>query len=781
MKKIIATIILLGTIVFNLYIYRSENTILADPNDNIFQYSLIYRTNWVWENYGCPFSLSCFPNLIDHNVTTWAEGYPLPLYYPHIPQILTVASYHLLVSPLASIFNPQYSLFQYYTLTKYLLLSFFPLSIFIALLIAGFNPVLGAVTSFFVSQFSTDGLYGIDPTSFLWRGYGLTSQLYGMIFFPIAIALTYRALKQINKTGDADGVSRLGGRTRFAWIILAGLGMTATTTGHLGMGVQALLLSSVFIFFDLTPRLIAKRIQALFAIGAITVGLLSYWIIPAMLYDHYHINSFWDPIWKFNSYGAYEVIRQLVAGEIFDWKRIPVITFLVIAGFFIALTSPGTAPLGFAFILAIFFYFGRTTWGGLIDLIPGMNGYHLHRFIVAVQFAGVFLIPLAIGSIYKLLNVMLNSVQHLLNHFPKTLKLVQGNKKTSLTISKITLPIVFILLIISLAYYTSLQTIEYSKPNDKWISEANTAYRYDEKNFRDLVAYLTTQPNSRIYAGRPGNWGKNFRLGSTQMYMMLGIYGFDMSQFLPETWSPLSENEQNFDERTGMDYDLLNIGHVVATKNENFSPEVTPEKKFGPFEVFKSPTSGWFDIVTVPMLVETKKTDFINIVHLWHRSYSRLWKMHPLISVDRNPKIPSRTTRIIKMTDPANYEEEGIKKNIFSDFPLVFPDATPSGKIISEKVEKQTYTGIVDVPNNCKQCFVMFKMSYHPDWRLKVDGQEAPKFAVFPFYLAAEITPGRHTVEFTYKPNMLKVILLFTTPLVVLILGFLVWKKIIRT
>jgi len=41
-------------------------------------------------------------------------------------------------------------------------------------------------------------------------------------------------------------------------------------------------------------------------------------------------------------------------------------------------------------------YFGRTTWGGLIDLIPSMTEYHLSRFIVGVHAISMFLVPIGI-------------------------------------------------------------------------------------------------------------------------------------------------------------------------------------------------------------------------------------------------------------------------------------------------------------------------------------------------------------------------------------------------
>ena len=72
---------------------------------------------------------------------------------------------------------------------------------------------------------------------------------------------------------------------------------------------------------------------------------------------------------------------------------------------------------------------------------------------------------------------------------------------------------------------------------------------------------------------------------------------------------------------------------------------------------------------------------------------------------------------------------------------------------------------------------IMFKMSYHPDWVAKLDGQSAEKFAVFPVYLAIPAPPGTHTVEFTYQPNRLKIFLLVFE---IIIVGGLIIKKLIR-
>ncbi|KKS97773.1 MAG: hypothetical protein UV73_C0005G0050 [Candidatus Gottesmanbacteria bacterium GW2011_GWA2_43_14] len=735
MKKILSFAIVALAVILNLYLYFPETQILGDPNDNIFQYSLVNRTNWVWENYGCPISLACLPNLVDHNVTYWAEGYALPFYYSHLPQIVIVASHKLLIYPLTSLIGQAVSLFEYYNWTKYLLLALFPLPVFLALRIAGFTPIVSAVVAILASHYSTDGLYGIDPPSFLWRGYGLTSQLYAMTFMPLALAYSFKSFKTaglVNKN-----------------TLLAVLFLVLTTAGHLGMGIISLIFISPFIFLDLNKRQLLARLKKLMFIFFALIFILSYWIIPILLYNNYHIISFWDPLWKFDSYGWYETAKQFLAGQTFDWQRAPVITYLTLFGFFLILLDTNMFVFALAFSVMMLLYFGRTTWGGLIDLVPGLSDFHLHRFIVGVHIGSLFLIA---GTV--------NGFLHLFNQIADGLKKRYPRLEPEFPQVRFLPQVLFLTVSAVIFYLTAGQTFKYNSLNSRWIGEANSAYRYDEKNFQNMLSYLKNLPATRIYAGRPGNWGHDFRLGSSQIYMLLSVFGMDITQFLPETWSMMSENDQNFDERVAADYGLLNSRYIVAPENKNFPPEAKLTKEFGPFKVFEVPTGGWFEVVTSPMFVETGKTDFINIVHLWHRGYPRTWKMHPLISVDKNPYIPEGMERRIKMVNEVTYEENGAEKNIFSDFPFVFPESTPSGRLISEKVDKQTYSADVEVPAGCRSCFIMFKSSYHPNWRTYLDGAETEKFAVFPYYVAVKAPPGRHRIEVVHRPMPLKVFLL---------------------
>lgn len=750
--KYIAWLIVAGTILFNLVLYFPETTIKLDPNDNIFQFALVQRTSEVWDKSSCPLSLSCIPNLIDHWVPNWAEGYPLPYYYSHLPQIAVVTTYKLIFQPLSILFGGNLPLHEYYNWTKYLLLAFFPLPLYIALRLIGVRPLYAALGTLFAAQLSTDGLYGIDPPSYVWRGYGLTSQLYSTFFIPLAIACTYRALE---------------GNTKFLkWAVIF---TTLSIAGHLGMGVILLLTLPVFLFIDFKRAHIFTRIKRLTLISGISILLLSYWIIPAMLGNTYHLISFWDPVWKFNSYGFIDVLRQYFEGELFDWKRLPIITILVTLGTYSWALKKKYFPFALAFVMWILLYFGRATWGGLIDLIPGMEDFHQSRFIVGIHIAGIFLIPAGI-------ELIVHTIKKVIDIFIKIIP--QSNKQSLDPIRQVAFYVTSVLVIGTLLITSANQTIEYTKLNTKWINESNLAYEYQKKDYTDLLKRIDEQKPGRIYAGRPGNWGRDFRFSSTQMYLAVSLTK-PISQFLPESWSPNSDNEQMFDERVPEDYNLYNLKYII-TDPSKFTPPSNVKKidTFGQFHLYSVPTTGYFDIISSNMMVNADKTNLVNIIHLWQKSFVRLWNMHPLITLE-NQIPPKNINRTIQMTDISNFKENGEEKNIFEALPFSFPDATISGKIIKEEITpNETYVVKVEVPKNCSSCFTMFKMTYHPNWKVILDGKEVEKYATFPFFIAIPTSPGTHTLEFQYKPNTLKILLLVLE--IVVLVGVLFRKKIIK-
>ncbi len=720
----------------NLWLFRSEPTAKVDPNDNTFQFALVYRTNQIWDfaQQKCSYNPVCFFSyLADHWVPNWNEGYNLPFYYSHIPQIVIVGTWRLLSSTI--------SLFAYYHLVIYLLLSVFPISVFLALRVAGFSWLTAGFGAILASQISTDGLYGLDPSSFLWRGYGLSSQLFAMIWLPIALAYCYKALT--NKRA----------------IIPAIIFVLFTTAGHLGIGMMT--------FLALIPLALAAPILAFFQkqsvqnifgplkknavtigiIGAAAIGFLSYWILPAMSLDRFHNFSFWDPVWKFNSYGVKEVIIRLFNGALFDFGRLPVFTGLVFIGLFIIHDSSFTI----LFIFFLLLYVGRTTWGNLFDIIPGMKEFHLSRFIVGVHIAGLFLAPIGLAWIIEKIKKFIGLFAYLL----------------------IGLLVVFV--------YP--QTVRYAAYNDTLIAKANDNYAKQATGANSLIAALQEleqKAPGRVFSGRGGGWGKDFKIAETTMTMYLGNFGLPTVLWMPETWSPNADTEQYFREDKEEDYDLYNIRYVatpVGIAKENIQPFWKVIQENPSWKIYEVPTSGYFTAGVRPAVVASDKYSRANVVRLWIQSSDPKNGLYPELSFDTKKYPVNVGLPNFKMIDEVTFQvPDGSTHNLFSEPPKYLSLITPSSLISLSSQTNDTdmvFSTHVKVAEGCTECIVILKQTYHPNWQVTVDGKSVTPIITFPFFIGIPVSAGNHTIVASYKPSNVKVILLSIS--LITLISFTLW------
>lgn len=790
---------LLFAVGFNLWLYRLEPTAMTDPNDNTFQFALVDRTNTIWDfaSKKCSesalgiliFPLCHFSYLSDHWVHNWAGGYNLPYYYSHIPQIAIVGSYRFIHWSIGLLDYSFISLFAYYHIIIYLLLCFFPVSVYLALLVIGVSPLTAGIGAILATNLSTDGLYGLDPSSFLWRGYGLSSQLFAMIWLPLALAYAFRFFQS-----EED-------RSKYIvtkYLIPAVLFVTLTTSGHLGIGMITMLSLGFHAISTPIVKLLQQESQKeilyslinaalrLSLVAGLSIFLLSYWILPTFIDGNFHNISFWDPVWKFDSYGAKETMIRLFNGDIFDFGRLPIITMLTIVGAIVGISgfkindlrfknntdeslilnpkSNILYPFSFLFIFWILFYFGRTTWGGLIDLIPGMKDFHLSRFLVGVHVAGMLLAPIGFDWIVK-------NVSNLATRYsPKKLPHWIIGLLVYLVIGLLLLPPVF------------KWTTTYNELNDRLIVQANGNYLKVKTDEQALFKKLRSLPPARIFAGRGGSFGKRFQVAETPYYMHLSTYGLPTSLWLPETWSMNSDTEQYFSENQAKDYDLYNLRWVAAPPDETpqeFWKEIAQAPTWKLYEV---PTSGYFTTGIRPATISIGKQNFMSIVHLWIQSEMHANGLYPEMTFDKNyPKtfgLPN-----FKMLDEVTYQtpdglsaQSGKKHNIWSEPPVYLPPGITSMDqyakldtknyfdirlIGPEKVETDMiYSTTVEVGKKCAECVVVFKQTAHPGWKAYIDGKPAKTMIVFPFYTGVLIPEGTHQIKLVYEPSLFKKILL---------------------
>ena len=635
-EAIIGILMLLFAIGFNLYLYRLEPTAKTDPNDNTFQFALVDRTNTIWNfaSKKCSSSIAgiltfpvChFSYLSDHWVNNWAEGYNLPYYYSHIPQIAIVSSWKI-VSTIAS----HLSLFQYYHIVIYLLLCFLPLPVFCALRVMKLPWITAGIGAILATHLSTDGLYGLDPSSFLWRGYGLSSQLFAMIWLPLALSYAYKFFVMSKPLTLNRSRKNILAKSDMSVAISAIVYTTLTTSGHLGIGMITMLSLGFLALGKPVAKLFQQESVAsildslwdqlckLTIVAGTSIFLLSYWIVPTFIHGNFHNMSFWDPVWKFDSYGAMETIIRLFNGDLLDFGRKPILTMLTLIGVIAGMvpqqkssqdqetdttTYRSLAPFSILFACWIAFYFGRTTWGGIIDLIPGMKDFHLSRFIVGVHVSAMLLIPIGFGWLVEQATALLSPI------------LV----RTGFKYTKFTHLFIYALLAIVFIPSVYTWTLTYNELNDRLIIQANGNYDKVKADEQALFGKLRSLPPARIFAGRGGGFGKRFEVAETPYYMHLSTYGLPTTLWLPETWSMNSDTEQYFSEDQEKDYDLYNIHYVAAPVDEPAKPFWNFIAESPTWKLYDVATTGYFTTGIRPATISIGKQNFMSLVHLWIQS-----------------------------------------------------------------------------------------------------------------------------------------------------------------
>lgn len=841
-EKIIAIGMLVYAIWFNLKLYHLEPTATTDPNDNNFQFALVDRANRVWEYADrecgkhiflvrplCHLSI-----MTDHWVPNWAQGYNLPFYYSHVPQIVIVGSYRIvttlighsdcarqmLTAPTPAPSCPL-SLFRYYHWMIYLLLCFFPISVFLALRVIHLPWLVVGFGALIATHISTDGLYGLDPPSFLWRGWGLSSQLYAMFFMPPALAYSWRFFTDSRiKTQDLRKITIQNIHPLFLILnsnfFYAVLFTILSIMGHLGLGVMTLLSIGILAIaypielllrqesIKIVWEVVLERIIKLILLSVTVIFFLAYWILPTMMGNDFHNISFWDPPWKFDSYGWKETLIRFFNGDLFDFGRFQWFTLLTIigalGGIFIKLNNElrivnsdsknikqnlkysqfpiqnSLFPFSLLLVFWILMYFGRTTWGNLINLIPSMSEFHISRFIVGVHLTGFFLAPIGFWWVTEQLPKLIKNIFG--NRQPLNSALPAGRNVIIQQCINYIIIFVAIFLIIPPIYK---QTTKYNELNDRLILQGNTNSVKIQTDINEMIREIRSRAPSRIYAGRGGSWGKNFKIAETEMFMYISNFGLSTIAWLPETWSPNSDTEQYFSEDVAKDYDLYNLRWVIAppdTKPQSFYQEVKRGKNWVLYEV---PTSGYFTVGTRNMAVVTSKEHFVNLVHMWIQSTIPSLKLFPQILFKYPRGSDTYTLPTIEMKDEVDYESiHGQRQNIFASNPLYGGDP-PAAQLMGTEtvVDDQIFKATVKVEKGCNNCYAILKQSYHPNWKATVDGKSVTPIITFPFFIGIPLaTSGTHEIVVWYQPSDLKVLLLITSIFSTLaLLGYWVYKK----
>jgi hypothetical protein len=706
-EAMIAGLLLAFAVAFNLYHIYPEVAIKSPLlNDGVLHRLALERAVG---------ALAARQNPTDPWLPSIAMGYPLFHHYQHLPYALPA----LLSFPLRGVVAPADML----SWISYLLLSLFPLSIYWALRRFGFGPLPAALAGLVASLLATDGLYGFDLGSYLWRGYGLYTQLWGMVLLPPALAQGYWTLKT--------------GRGWF-WAVLL---LAATLLSHLLLGYMALLslglLALLVALGSVAEGRPARRIWrppgrlALLMVLAFLVT--AYFAVPFFRDRAFMNRSIWEDPGKYDAYGWQWTLEALVRGDLFDFGRFPSLTLLAGLGLIVCLWRWREARYRIPVVLALawlLLYFGRPTWGALLDLLPLSGDLHLHRFIAGVHLGGIFLAGIALALPWEWALAR-----------PGGWHLVAP-----------------VLLTAGLLVPVYRERGAYLAENAQWMAAGEAALATEAGDLAKLVATIRRGPPGRVYAGPAGNWGRDYQIGDVPVYALLQAEGLDLLGYLYHALSLNADVQVLFDERRPEEYELFNVRYVVAPAGQALPDFVAPVARFGRHQLYQVATSGYFALVDSEVVLAGKPEAFYPAAAAWLASELPRAGRHPQVSLQGAPEGEGPAF-------PLPEAESEV-------FALLVPPGPPRRRLISESVGSNRYAAVVDV---ARDTYLLLKATYHPGWRATVDGQAAETVMLMPSYVGVVVAPGVHRVAFRYEPPVWRGWLALVGIGVLLVLGVVGW------
>lgn len=711
-------------VAFNLIVLRSEITIAAPPlNDVVMHLQVLGRTI---------VALAAGQNMADPWMgSVPSMGYPLFHYYQHLPYY-PIALLSLALATLSGGAIPYTSVFLW---SEWLLLSLFPLSIYASMRRFGFARLEGAFAALTASLISTNFLYGLEYGSYIWRGNGMYTQLWGMVLLPLALAYSYGTLRE--------------GRGYLASVLL----VSATLLSHVVSGYVALgsiVLMAVIVAWgersgaptdgNSSLRGVWRSAATLVALLLLVALTISYFLLPFVRDGAWMNRSIWELPEKYDSYGAPVVLNALVRGELLDYGRLPVLTLLAVVGVGVCLWRwrelRYRIPVVFALVWLLL-YFGRPTWGVLLDLLPLSENLHLHRLILGFHLGTIYLAGIGLA-------------------LPWQWALAREDRRALIAPAALT-----VLLLIPLYR----DRVEFLALNAEWMERSAEAFAAEEADLTALFETIEAGPPGRAYAGLAATWGKGYRVGDAPLYALLTRAGFDVVGQLYQGLSLNSDLQVRFQDGVAAQYNLFNIRYVLTRTDWTVPDFYTPLGDFGRHRLYAVPTTGYFDLVDSSRAFAGDKSELYPAANAWLTSGLVEAKDHPAVYVGALP--------------------DGVQAAPLAAAPQVMTQAPPAtfaerGRVITETVEANAYTARIDA---AREIWLLLKATYHPGWRATVDGVAAPTVMLMPSYVGVKVGPGQHDVRLEYRQEPLRIWLLALglATLAAIGAGERLWRRRART
>ncbi|HLY67358.1 MAG TPA: hypothetical protein VKU60_17605, partial [Chloroflexota bacterium] len=425
--------------------------------------------------------------------------------------------------------------------------------------------------------------------------------------------------------------------------------------------------------------------------------------------------------------GADKTISALLRGELFDLGRFPSLTLLVVAGVLVCIWRWRDERYRIPIVLGgvwLALYFGRPTWGVLINLLPFSRELAFHRLISGVHLAAIPLMAIALAAPWPFL------VRHGWRY------VASGIAAVALVLTPVIRE--------RMAYYAG---------NVRLMDTTSAAVSAEQTSLNALILTLRQLPPGRVYAGRAPNWAKTYRVGDLPVSVLLQSAGFDMLTWLLYHSEALNGDVQTlFDESRLQDYEVYDVRYFVAPTDHPVPSFLQLIGTFGRHRLYQALTSGYFELGASNQAFVGNKTGWYPAAAAWlgsnepaGKEFSSVFFGSAPAGTDARP-LAEAYKAVVSPPSPADY-----------------------GQVTSEVVGTGSYEAQLDA---VRPATLVLKESFVPGWRAWIDGQPAATRMVMPSYVAIDVASGPHSVRFQYDSGMLRHVLLVIGLLALAGIGF---------
>lgn len=647
-----------------------------DLNDHVFHLALIEDTAEAMRRGANP---------VDFWAEEWSLGYPvLRTYQPLGP--LTVAGLSLVT-------DRWFETATLFAAVRWLILFLWPLSVYFGARWLGLAPWPAAASACLAPLVSTNGLFGLELGSYLWRGSGLFTQSLAMHFFALGLGLGARSLRSGRQT------------------VAAGLLLGACFLSHFIYGYMA---AVSLLLLALLERPLVLRLRRTAVVGTAALLTAAPILLPLILDMPSIQRSRWEPAWKWDSWGADQILSWLSRGDLLDFGRFPSLTLMALLGA-VAVLAPitwqrktlalsieersGLATLvGAGFWILLFF--GRPTWGDSLRFLGLGELTHLHRLIGAVHF---FLILLAGIGITFLVT---------------TLRRRAGHSGTAVAVG-------VVLLLVTPA---AMERAAFIDDNRTWGQENLEAHHMEAAQLRGALELARDSPG-RVFPGLGGGWGKDFRVGWVPLSAHLSTARIPALAYLYHSMAATGDLMVHFDERLVDHFRIFHVTSVLAPAGRPVAPFLEPAGRSGRFQLWRAPDTGYFDLVTAEHQVAVDRSSFYEA--------SKAWLDSPWPAQRRHLVLTDQDTR-----------DELVPWRVGDPLPRL--PAADLGRVRWQERRGDVFRAQVDAES---PCHLLFKMTHHRGWRALVDGRPQPTVRLSPGFVGVALEPGDHEIELRYRPE----------------------------